>query len=334
MINSLLRVITYALFPFALCACGVIPGSFPSEFPAVSVPSDNPGTEAGIALGKKLFFDPILSSNGEVSCASCHQQASSFGDSVAISPGVDGALGNRNANPLINLAWSDFLFWDGRAASLEEQSLGPIENPLEMNETLENVVLKVQSQEEYPVLFELAFGSSEVTSENIGKAIAQYERTLVSASSPYDEFIVGNRELSTNERRGMDLFFSSRTNCSACHDTILFTDGRFHDIGLDANPSDLGRGAITSEAGDDGKFKTPTLRNISLTGPYMHDGRFTSLRQVLDFYDRNIQNSPNLSGRLNNLRRNGLSGRDKEDIISFLLLLTDQEFVNNEGLGE
>lgn len=299
----------------------------PEGFPHADIPMDNPMTEEGIELGKRLFFDPILSIDSTVSCASCHAPASGFSDPLAFSEGVAGVT-NRNSMPIINAAWMKTLFWDGRAVSLEDQALGPVENEIEMGETWENVVKKLQRHPDYPSMFDAAFETSNITAELTTKAIAQYERTLISGNSKYDQYKAGNTELTEQEALGMALFFTEKADCFHCHGTRLFTDNRYHNTGLDEFYEDTGLAEITQKPYDVGKFKTPTLRNVAVTGPYMHDGRFQTLEEVIDFYDSGAQPSATIDPLIGAGRQLNLTETEKAALVAFLNTLTDTEFLS------
>ncbi len=303
----------------------------PAFFPNLALPSSNPLTEEGIDLGRALFHDRMLSLDNTVSCADCHQQSVSFSDARILSLGVDGKQGKRHSMPLINLAWATSFFWDGRAPTLEQQALAPIKDRLEMNETMANVILKLREHDEYPKLFASAFGDRRITGRRISQAIAQFERTLISANSRYDRYLVGAEEFTEEEKRGLELFNSEKAECFHCHGTALFTDHKFHNNGLDEAPSDLGRALFTNEGRHRGLFKTPTLRNIAVTAPYMHDGRFSTLAEVIDFYDSGVKRSATLDPLMQDGRPLELSDEEKAALIAFLSTLTDEEFLQTSS---
>jgi cytochrome c peroxidase len=307
--------------------------TIPAGFPTVlNTPANNPLTVEGIALGKKLFYDPILSGDNTMSCGTCHAQAFNFSDhNKQFSTGITGAIGTRNTQALVNLAWNPVFFWDGRAATIEEQVLGPVANPIEMHLSWPTAVTKIQSNAEYPDLFDKAFQTKTVTQDLITKAIAQFERTMISANSRFDRWRVNKDTLSLSEQRGYDLFYTEQGDCFHCHTTQLFTDNLFHNNGLDAFPSDSGRAKVTKSPNDVGKFKTPTLRNIALSAPYMHDGRFTTLEEVVDFYSSGLQFSATVDPLMKKLNLGGaqLNAQEKQDLINFLRTLTDQEYITN-----
>lgn len=303
-------------------------------------------TEEGVSLGRFLFFDPILSLDSTVSCASCHQPALAFADEGPLSQGVNGLLGKRNAPSLTNVAFVEKgLFWDGRAKSLEEQSLHPIQDPLEMNADLETVLERLRQHPDYPRWFREAFGindRTELEPTHLALALAQFERTLLSFESKYDyanwDRGPETRFFSASELRGKNLFNIEpidpsvpHPGCGHCHNGPLVTTDEFLNNGLDPADEwtdfpDPGLGAITLKASDYGKFRTPTLRNLAFTGPYMHDGRFQTLEEVLDHYSSGGHYADNLDA---NILPFPLSTQDKADLIAFLLSMTDSSFVLN-----
>lgn len=314
-----------------------IPQLFQQQILAPIIPSNNPLTEEGIALGKRLFFDRRLSKDNSKSCASCHNPGRAFTDNTVFSVGVEGQTGVRNSMPLFNLAWnySDRFAWDGKELGLERQALEPVTNPIEMHSTWVQVAEKFQQDSQYPDMFFRAFGSSDIDSTKITKAIAQFERTLISGNSKFDQFQLGNVDLTPQEANGFDVYLrEDKGDCFHCHGTgnnPLWTDNAFHNNGLDAVFTDLGLGAVTGDPNDNAKFRTPSLRNLAFTAPYMHDGRFATLEEVIDFYSEGLQNSPTIDPLMKNVGQGGvqLSPSDKSDLVAFLLTLTDNEFVTN-----
>ncbi|MEY2905005.1 MAG: hypothetical protein RJA52_1021 [Bacteroidota bacterium] len=301
----------------------------------------NPNTAEGIELGRMLFYDPIMSKDSTISCASCHQQQFAFSDPKQFSLGVRGLQGKRNSMAIINLAYNtNGFFWDGRAPSLQAQAIHPIEDPLEMNETWDNVVKKLANHPDYPKRFRAAFGiqtPSEISREHVIKAITQFERTLISADSRFDKVVWKNQGWLTDEElRGKQLFFFEESQllehpgCSHCHFDPLFTDNTFRNNGLDKTFTDMGRGIFTQNISDNGKFRVPTLRNIALTAPYMHDGRFQTLEEVLEHYSRG---GHGVSNEDVNIRPFPLSDQDKKDLIAFLATLTDTSFIQNPAFS-
>ena len=297
----------------------------PAGFPAPEVPPDNPLTVEGIALGERLFADPILSVDSTIACISCHLPAHAFSDPRPLSQGV-GGLTSRNSMPLFNLLWSPSFFWDGRAASLEDQALEPVQSPVEMGEDWDRVVAKLDRHPEYPALFARAFGDAPIDRQLVVQAIAQFERTLISADSKYDRWLAGQAEFTPEEERGFILFHTEEGDCFHCHVAPLFTDNEFHNNGLDLDPPDEGLAALTGKRFDRGKFKTPTLRNIEYTAPYMHDGRFQTLEEVVEHYDfgfhRIVLTDPLLLVRPNL----DLIPADKRALVAFLKTLSDPQF--------
>ena len=302
-------------------------------FPIPPLPRDNPLIEERIALGRRLFQETALSADRSISCASCHAAASGFSDSRRFSPGVQGQLGTRQSMALANLAWKREFFWDGRARSLRDQVLMPIQDPTEMAETLESVVGKLSGMPEYPVLFENAFGTPRIDAERIALALEQFVLTLTHFRSRFDLSTQGKASLSDQERRGLELFMTENeprmgqrgADCFHCHGGPLFTDHQFHDNGLDLVPSDPGRARVTGRNADRGKFVTPTLRNIAQTAPYMHDGRFQTLEAVVRHYSEGVQVSPNLDPNLAKHAAGGLhlSLEDQSALVAFLKTLSD-----------
>jgi len=258
--------------------------TIPEGFPNMTIPENNPITVEGVILGEKLFNDPILSANNNQACINCHQKAFSFSDPNQFSTGVDNIKGTRNASALINLGWNKKFNWDGSVSSLEEQAFEPVTNPIEMHNTWENVANKLNSHEEYPNLFKAAFNIEYIDSTYVVMAIAQFERTLISVNSKFDKYLRGEAQLTPSEFNGYAIFNSEKGDCFHCHGSQMFMDNSFHNNGLDNEPfTDQGLGRVTGNASDNGKFKTPSLRNIEFSAPYMHDGRFSSLDEVIKF---------------------------------------------------
>ncbi|HRB71676.1 cytochrome c peroxidase [Flavobacterium sp. WV_118_3] len=261
--------------------------------PKVTFPAENPYSEAKRDLGKILFFDPRLSKSGQISCASCHDPELGWGDGKRVSHGHDRTPGSRNSKPIINVAYSTIFFWDGRAASLEDQARFPIVDTKEMNNHMDIAVKTIKKIKGYQPLFEKAFGDGKVTEEKIFKAIATFERTVVSRKSRFDKFIEGDStQLSDKEVAGLHLF-RTKARCINCHNSALFSDNQFHNAGLTyygRKYEDLGRYNITKNADDVGKFRTPSLREVGKTGPYMHNGLFPELRGVLNLYNAGMPN--------------------------------------------
>ncbi len=325
--------------PYALPA---LPSRFP-PFPAQ--PADNPLTEPGVALGRKLFYETALSVDNTISCGTCHRQELAFTDGRAHAVGVNQGRTLRSAMSLANVIWEPILNWDGAAKTLENQARIPIEHPAEMHQSLTIGAARLQQIAAYPALFRSAFGSSTITEDNVLKALAQFERTLISTNSRFDRFRAGDRTaLSSFEQDGYQLFIThpEKTlslrggNCGDCHSGELQTNGTFSNNGLDATLTDLGLGTQTGRPTDNGKFRVPSLRNIGLTAPYMHDGRFATLEQVLDHYNEHVKlNSPNLDPQITNgtndprLGTLGLTTLEKAKIVAFLHTLTDSTFIRD-----
>ncbi len=312
----------------------------PEHFVKMLMPSDNPLTVEGVDLGRQLFFDPLLSMNGAISCASCHLPQNAFSDGKAFSIGVNGQQGPRSSMALANVGYYyKGLFWDGRSKSLEDQALIPVREPHEMNSDWSMVELKLRNHPKYPELFYKAFGIAEpkeITRFLAAKAIAQFERTLISANAKYDQVLAGKATFTEAEARGRMIFFDAsdelpKSECGHCHVDPLFTNLDFFNNGIQQVSSledfpDKGRGKITKIKYDNGKFRVPTLRNIELTAPYMHDGRFKTLDEVLEHYISGGHSAENLNP---NVRQLNFTGRDKSDLIAFLKTLTDTSFIHN-----
>lgn len=300
----------------------------PTGIPRPPIAGDNPLTVEGVALGQRLFSEVRLSGNNTLSCASCHRDNAAFSDAGReVSIGITGAAGTRNTPSLANTAFSRTWFWDGRSPSLRHQALQPIQNPVEMNQSLDATVAKLNADPSYRTQFAAAFGPGGITPARIGLALEQFQTTLLSGNTRFD-----TNTLTAQEQRGRTLFFAPfdpagrrrGADCSRCHGGPTFSDNAFHDIGLDRNPVEPGRGAVTGNAGDNGKFKTPTLRNLTATGPYMHNGRFQTLEQVVRHYSNGIQPSRNLDPGL--ARQRGglrLTPQEEADLVAFLRALTD-----------
>ena len=288
------------------------------------VPEDNPLTWQKVVLGRRLFFDPILSRDRTLSCASCHDPRRAFSDGLAIAIGIAGRQGTRNAPSLINRGYGSVHFWDGRAASIEEQVLQPIENQEELDMTVEEVVARLKREKDYRELFQTALGSAEgrINADNMAKALASYVRTILSGDAPVDRYMNGERDaLSKRAREGLRIF-RGKGNCTACHLGPNFTDEHFHNTGVawrDGKLLDSGRFEVTSKQQDRGKFKTPTLREIDRTAPYMHDGSIATIEEVIEYYDRGGNPNPYLDVELRVLR---LTAEEKEALLQFLRALS------------
>jgi cytochrome c peroxidase len=302
-----------------------IPPGFPK--PATDIFAHNPLTEAGFQLGRKLFYDGNLSKDGNFSCASCHQQYAAFCTSDHdFSHGVNNTFTTRNAPALFNIAWIKRLHWDGGVNNIEVQPLAPITSINEMAESIDSILIKLKKDTSYARMFKQAFGSSLINSQRMLKALAQFVGSLVSYNSKYDKVKRGEDTFEIFEQHGYDIF---RSKCASCHTEPLFTDNSFHNNGLPLNNylCDVGRMRITNDSKDSLKFKVPSLRNIARTQPYMHDGRFYTLDQVLEHYRTGIENGPTLD----TLLKNGISMTDleKRDLKYFLWTLTDTSFLKD-----
>ena len=303
----------------------------PPGFPSMSLPSDNPFSEAKALLGRYLFYDTRLSQDYSISCGSCHLQEHAFSDPNRVSIGVEGRTGTRNAPSLTNVGYNIILLWEGGVRTLEQQAVVPIIHPDEMNMNTDTLVSRLQEEVVYNELFRNAWGDDEITIARITKSLSTFERSLISANSPFDAFSQrGDKSaLSKSAQRGQDLFFNETADCFHCHGGYNFTDNGLHNNGLSAT-EDQGRFEITQNDLDRGKFKTPTLRNIGVTAPYMHDGRLTTLEEVLNHYNRGGDGHPN-SGSL--VRSLGLTDQNVQDVIAFLESLTDEEFLRDTTLS-
>lgn len=288
----------------------------PAGLKSMKIPRSNPLTKEKIELGKQLYFDPRLSRDNTVSCASCHDPKLGWSNGEAFATGIDGQVGGRSAPTIINSGYSYFQFWDGRAIQLEGQALGPIQNPIEMDLDLETLVEKLKGVQAYREQFKEVFGG-DITADGVAKAIASFERTILSGDAPYDRFKAGDESaLSAEAKRGMELFFG-KAKCSACHSGSNFSDGAFHNIGvsIDKEEPDLGRHVVTKLGGDKGSFKTPTLREIARTAPYMHDGSEKTLRDVVVYYNRGGNKNPQLDEAIFPLK---LTEQEIDDLVTFM----------------
>ncbi|MEO0790886.1 MAG: cytochrome c peroxidase, partial [Bacteroidota bacterium] len=321
----------------------------PADFAGILYPEDNPTTTAGLDLGRHLFYDSKLSADGMVSCASCHRPELAFTDGETLSIGIANRLSDRNAPGLTNIGYNHFsLFWDGRAPTLEIQALDPLTDPREMGGHWPDILRYLKEDGYYSDAFVEAFkleDESEITPVLVGQALAQFQRSLISYRSKYDRFLRGEVEFTDREKRGWAIFFDKAEEggefvglptgeCAHCHAAPHFSNQQFFNNGIDLAPEltefqDLGRGGVTQMVSDNGMFRTPSLRNVSLTAPYMHDGRFQTLDEVLDHYNKGGEYAPNRSP---NVRPLGLSEQDKADLLVFLQTLTDHQFVDEQVL--
>jgi cytochrome c peroxidase len=281
----------------------------------VPTPVGNPTTAEKVELGLRLFFDGLLSRDGSVACASCHRPERAFTDERRFSPGVDGRTTNRNAPTLVNRGYGWAFFWDGRARSLEEAVLMPIRHPSELDLTFPELLRRLGSDPGYVALFASAFPGEAMTEELVARALSAYLRTILSGDAPIDRFAAGDTmAISAAARRGRRLFLGS-AGCGTCHPGPTFTDERFHNTGVSWGSGDLGRFVVTGAASDRGRFKTPTLRNVTRTAPYMHDGSKATLEEIIEFYSRVEGANPNLDP---SIRRFTLTGQEKSDLLEFL----------------
>ncbi|MEP6713264.1 MAG: cytochrome c peroxidase [Ferruginibacter sp.] len=308
----------------------VIPKGWPK--PPTDIFANNRLTEEGFQLGKKLFYDGRLSKDGEISCASCHQQFAAFSTyDHNLSHGVNNTFSNRNAPALFNLAWMTAWHWDGGINHIEVQPLFPLTAANEMSETLDSVLIKIKADDNYRRMFKAAFGDAAVTSRRMLKALAQFTGNLVSANSKYDKVKRGEDKFTAYEEKGYEVF---KANCAACHKEPLFTDNNFHNNGLTQNRfNDNGRQKITLLSSDSLKFKVPSLRNVQLSFPYMHDGRFYALSHVIDHYRNNIITA---QAGLDSLLKNKIviDNTQKNQLIYFLYTLTDTSFTKNKRFAQ
>jgi cytochrome c peroxidase len=311
----------------------------PLGLPPVPVPADNPLTVETVALGKRLYFDERLSIDNSVSCATCHDPNHGFAYAGAVSTGVRGKKGTRNSPTIINSAYYTAQFWDGREQTLEKQAEGPVQNPVEMAHSLAGVVARLTSDPSYVIAFKRAYGAGPVTYDKVEKSIAAYERGVVAGDSPFDRWYFGGDQHAVDKsvKRGYEVFRRvDKGNCASCHaiaeHTALFTDNEFHNIGVGVRngaPTDLGRYEVTHTDRDRGAFKTPSLRNIDKTAPYMHDGSLDTLVQVIDFYAAGGNANPWLDSKI---RMVHLTTREKADLLAFLKSLSGE--VPSEALPD
>ncbi|MFZ1703209.1 MAG: cytochrome c peroxidase [Saprospiraceae bacterium] len=315
----------------------------PGHFPPMPIPADNPMTEKGVELGRFLFYDPILSIDSTISCASCHDPSLAFTDGRSASLGVDGKRGKRNSMSLINIGFTkNGFFWDGRAVSLEDQALKPVEDPLEMNNTWSNVVHDLKIHPRYPQMFREAFGinsKEEITKELAVKAIAQFERILISQDSKYDLVQKGLAQFNDFELFGQKMFFDDDPDikdaeCSHCHNAPMATSDDYFNNGMQYADNlnsfaDLGRGVVTMAPFDNGKMKAPTLRNIFFTGPYMHDGSLATFDEVLGHYSSGGESSPNRDPLMNDMAKRNFTAFELMCLKAFIKTFEDTEFNTN-----
>ncbi|MEC8401128.1 MAG: cytochrome c peroxidase [Bacteroidota bacterium] len=360
--SSWLTVTLLGVMTLAGCDCGKPPQvweptpyalEIPPFFPPMDIPADNPLTEEGVHLGRLLFWETRLSQDNSMSCGTCHLPEVSFADPEPYSTGVTGAVGTRNAMALINMGWASSFFWDGRALTLEEQIFEPIPHPAEMNQPWSEAVAKLQADDtsiNYPQRFFDAFGTTDITADLVTKAIAQFVRTMISADSKFDQWRRGEVELTDSEYNGYQMFLREGgdpevvpggqfgADCFHCHGEagLQFTDHLFHNNGLDPTfEADPGRVLVTGNPLDSGLFRTPTLRNVALSAPYMHDGRFSTLEDVVEHYNTGGVASSTIDPFMK-YAAGGLSlaPSQKEDLIAFLHTLTDTVFIANPAFQD
>ena len=324
----ILSILSFAILGFAKLAFTPIYIEVPKNWPKPHYDfSKNPLTEEGFQLGRKLFYDPILSRDNTISCSSCHLQQTGFTHvDHELSHGIEGKIGTRNSLTLQNLAWKKSFMWDGGVNHLDMQAVAPITSPTEMDETMANIVAKLLKSESYKTLFQNAFGTNKITGQLTLKAISQYVVSLTSSNSKYDKVIRNEEKFTVMEQNGYDLF---KQNCASCHQEPLFSTDKFENNGLTFDPTlnDIGRMKITQHVRDSLKFAVPTLRNIQFTFPYMHDGRLKTLNDVVKHYN-SLKNNKNLPKELSQPMR--LSENDRTDLVAFLKTLTDKEFLFNK----
>jgi cytochrome c peroxidase len=322
----------------------------PSHFPDMIIPADNPMTVEGVELGRFLFYEKQLSGDNSMNCASCHMPQHSFSDNNQYSVGIDGVFGNRQSMALINLGWENYFFWDVRKTTLESQIIEPVLNPIEMHQSWKDAIHKLNADVKYRNRFFKAFGEEGVDSVKAAKAIAQFIRTMISSESKYDVMYKYENNLPLNaseqamlstidldEWAGYDLFKSlNGADCFHCHNGPLMRVKKFSNNGLDATFSDLGRGSVTQNPEEFGKFKVTTLRNIAFTAPYMHDGRFSTLDEVIEHYSSGIHMSPTIDPLIEYANQGGvqLDTQEKYLLKKFLLTLSDYNFINNPSFKD
>jgi len=344
---SVLAVITIALI--SASQKNVRPSPYKLAYPAYfgnryQIPPDNPTTVEGVVLGRMLFYETALSANDKISCATCHRQKRAFTDGKDFSEGVDGIKQTRNTMALINLLWTKNLFWDGRTNGLENQVDTPLTNVHEMGQSLSVSIEKLKTKKVYAAKFKAAFGNEAITKDRIKKALAQFERILISANSKYDQYLQKKYKPTASELNGIALFYGSPNpeknvrgaSCSHCHGGPKTYEELFMNNGLDSIYKDIGREALTKQHYDKGRFRVVTLRNIALSAPYMHDARFKTLGKVVDHYSEHIVKNKQLSPFLQNIsntpggKQLNLTSSEKRDLVAFLNMLTDSSFIKDK----
>lgn len=347
MIRLLFKLV-FVVLAFGLTSCGPEPPPFiipkddkpdpgdtslisVTELPDLIIPNDNPLTVAGVDLGRHLFYDKILSGDQTQSCATCHSQKDAFSDNgLRVSAGIRGDSGDRNAMILFNLMWSTANFWDSRAKNLRELATMPIENPVEMDARIADVLARLNASALYSDKFKKAFGVDEIKEEHLAKAIEQFLLIITSDNSRFDKFNRGEIQLTAQELRGFETL--KVKGCFNCHSTTLMTDNLSHNTGLDLVAKDKGLGGFTMKATDDFKFRTPSLRNVMVSAPYMHDGRFRTIEEVIKFYEEEVHfESRNVDIELMSIApRNRLTQTQMADVKAFLHALTDQKYLKDK----
>lgn len=316
----------------------------PAGFPQPQIPADNPMTVEGVELGRHLFYETALSGDNSMSCGSCHMQERAFTDATPTSVGIDGIAGRRKAMPLFNLAFHDNFMWDGREVTLEDQALGPITDPIELNADMNQVIQRLSSISDYPPMFKKAFGDKKVTPDRIAKAIAQFERTMISANSKFDRVVrIKNGESFTaQEQAGHDIFFSETGDCFHCHGAVeskflmgaFGKDLQFVNNGTKAQYQDEGRAEITGLEEDVGKFKVPSVRNVEFSFPYMHDGSIPNLDSLIGFYNFGGHNHPNIDPNMKAAGTGrGWTQAQRNALAAFLRTLTDDSFLQDSAFA-
>jgi cytochrome c peroxidase len=302
----------------------------PAGFPSFEYPADNTPTKLRVELGRRLFYDNRLSEDETLNCGSCHVLSAAFTDGRTTSKGLNGIAGKRNAPTLVNLAWMKRLMMEGGVPTLETQALVPLHNSSEMAPSIMPIVARLNGDAYLKELAHAAYGRDSIDAFVLTRALACFQRTFMSGDGRYDRYLQGRKDqMNGKELRGMELFFSAKTQCSECHSGVFFTDMDYHNIGLDEVYADDGKARATHRDEDVGRFKTPTLRNIQLTAPYMHDGSLASLDDVIAFYNVGGVAHRNKDARIHPL---GLTPAEQADLIAFLTTLTDWNFVQNEEL--
>lgn len=318
------------LFLFSACQENVTLET-PKHFPTMEIPKANPLTKSKIALGRKLFYEKALSIDSSISCGTCHKQEFAFADNSVYALGSHDSVGFRNTRGLTNAVFLHSFFGEGGLHSLERATIAPMQTEFEMNQNIKVTLDRLKADKNYTGLFKKAFGE-EPTHQNLLWALASFQRTLISANSPYDRFLNGDTSvLSLEEKKGMQLFFSNSIGCSNCHSGVLLTDQHAYNLGLYETNPDYGKGRLTLDSADHGAFLTPTLRNVELTSPYMHDGSVSTLEEVIRFYETGGKQHYAKSYKMKRIR---LNDSERNNLISFLKSLTDSSFITNPKFSD